>query len=121
MNLATLSPDELDSADKWIYETILSHRPDALFHPMVMTDCCILYGAILRLQPKTFGRCDRIAMAFLRDALHMIAFSYVDAAANLGDVGAKHAGSLGIMGLFLKTGRLKLPLAGRKKRGQEIS
>ena len=121
MNLTTLSTVPLTPAELTIYETLSKQRPAVLFHPMILTDCCSLYGAILRLQPKTVERRTRITLAFLRDSLQIIAFSYIDATVNLGDVGTKHAGSLGILGHFLKTGRFTLSFVGRKKRRQEMS
>ena len=94
MNLTTLSTNPLTPEELAIYKILPSRRPAILFHPMILTDCRSLYGAIPRLQPKTLGRCARITLAFLRDSLQITAYSYIDAAVNLGDVGAKHAGSL---------------------------
>ena len=63
-------------------------------------------------------RCARITLAYLRDALMMVAIRFVDAAVNLGVFGAKRAGSLGILGRYLKTGRSTSPSARRGKRGE---
>ena len=108
MILNTITPSDLDSSTKAIYEAIVNQQHPVLLHPMILTDCCSLYGAILRLQPKTTERCTRATLAFLRDSLQITAFSYIDATVNLGDVGTKHAGSLGILDHFLKTGRFTL-------------
>ena len=118
--LSTLSTDMLDSSQNEKFRTVLFQKHAILFHPLILTDCCSLYSAILRLQPKTVERCTRITLAFLRDALDIIAFSYIDATVNIGDVGTRHAGNLGILDQFLKTGRFTLSFAGRKKR-QEMS
>ena len=48
--------------------------------------------------------------------MKLIAFSFIDAGVNLGDVGTKHAGSLGILDSFLETGRFTLSFVGRKQR-----
>ena len=116
MKLSTISTDSLTDAELKIYQTCMNHQPAVLFHPMLLTDCCSLYGAILRLQPKTTERCTRITLAFLRDVMSLIAFSFVDATVNLGDIGTKHAGSLGILDTFLRTGRFTLSFVGRKMR-----
>ena len=116
MMLSTVSMADLSAVDKALYVANMNRQSAILFHPMILTDCCSLYGAILRLQPKTTERCARITLAFLRGALRITAFSYIDATVNLGDVGANHAGSLGILGQFLKTGRFALSFVGRKKR-----
>ena len=121
MTLSTLSANDLDSPERLVYDSIMMHQPAILFHPMILTDCCSLYGAILRLKPKTVDRCTRITLAFLRDALGIVAFSYVDATVNPGDVGAKRAGSLGVLDRFVKTGRTALSFMERKERMQEMS
>ena len=116
MTLTTSSTGQLSEDDRRIYLNMLNHQAPASFHPLILTDCCSLYGAILRLQPRTIERCTRITLAFLRDALLMLAISYVDATVNLGDVGTKHAGSLGILDHYLLTGRFTLSFIGRKER-----
>ena len=121
MVLTTFAASNLDSHHRSIYESLVQRRPAILFHPMVLTDCCSLYSAILRLQPKTVERCTRITLAFLRDSLEIVAFSYIDATVNIGDVGTKHAGSLGILDHFLDTGRFTLSFVGRKKRKPNMS
>ena len=110
--ISTLSPNDLSHTDKLIYSTTMSRNPAILFHPMVLGDCCSLYLAILRLQPKTVERGARITLAFLRDSMQLVAFIYIDATVNLGGVGAKHAGIRGILGRFLKTGRFALSFVG---------
>ena len=116
MKLDTITMHDLSPVEGGIYDLRATDQPEILLHPMVITDCCSLYGAILRLQPKTTERCARITLAFLRDALNLAAFSFVDATVNLGDVGTKHAGSLGILDHFLKTCRFTLSLSSRKGR-----
>ena len=101
------SENEMNSPGILIYAEISNRRPSVLPRPMILGDCCILYGAILRLRPKTVGICARITLDLLRDSAQMISFSYASAAVNLGSVGGKHAGwGIWIMGNFLKTGRL---------------
>ena len=121
MNFPTLSMKELNDCDQNRFKLLLFQKPAVLFRPMLLTDCCILYCAIPRLQPKTVERCTRITVAFLRDSIRIIAFSYIDAAVNLGDVGTKHAGSLGILDRFLSTCRFTPSFAGRRKRHREMS
>ena len=113
--ISTFCFDEIEKFDTFLAEAIKSHAP-ILFHPMILTDCCSLYSSMLRLQPKTAERCTRIALGFLRDSMKLIAFSFIDAGVNLGDVGTKHAGSLGILDSFLSTGRFTLSFVGRKQR-----
>ena len=114
--LTTLSYHLLESPLKEQVQAILFQKPVILFHPLILTDCCSFYSATLRLQPKTVERCTRITLAFLRDAMDIIAFSFIDATVNLGDVWAKHAGNLGILDKFLNTNRFTLSFVGRKKR-----
>ena len=120
MTLTTTSTNQLSDDDKLIYQNALNQQTPASFHPLILTDCCSLYGAILRLHPRTIERCARITLSFLRDALLMLAISYVDSTVNLGDVGAKHAGSLGILDHYLRTGRFTLSFVGRKERVKKV-
>ena len=82
----------------------MRRKPAVLFRPMILTDCCILYGAILRLRPKTAERFPRAALDYLRVSLEMIACSHADATANQGDVGAKRADALGALDIILGKG-----------------
>ena len=116
MQLATKSRQYLNRDEQKIYGVAESHRPAVLSRPMVLADCCILYGAILRLPPKAAARCTRIAMAFLRDSLKLTSFSFAEATVNLGDVGTMRDGSMWAMGRFPDTSRFALSFVGRKKR-----
>ena len=117
MTLNALTTHDLTDMGRKIDDAAVIHRPAVLFHPMALTDCCRLYGAILRSQPKTAEKCTMIALSFLRDSIKAIAFIFVDSAVNLGDVGTKDAGSLAILGHYLKTCRFALAFLGRQKRG----
>ena len=113
--LNTISVEQIQKESTYA-GTVLRNQPVILFHPLVLTDCCSLYSSMLRLQPKATERCTRITLGFLRDSMKLIAFSFVDAGVNLGDVGTKHAGSLGILDHFLATGRFSLSFMRRKQR-----
>ena len=113
--LSTFNLEELERFDSFAAEEV-KKLPAILFHPLVLTDCCSLYSSMLRLQPKTTERCTRITLGFLRDSMKLVAFSFIDAGVNLGDVGTKHAGSLGILDRYLATCRFTLSFLGRKQR-----
>ena len=113
--LSTFSMEELERFDSFAAD-LAKELPAILFHPLVLTDCCSLYSSMLRLQPKTTERCTRITLGFLRDSMKLVAFSFIDAGVNLGDVGTKHAGSLGILDQYLNTCRFTLSFLGRKQR-----
>ena len=113
--LSTFSVGEIQRVDSYA-ALALENLPPILFHPLVLTDCCSIYSSMLRLQPKATERCARITLGFLRDSMKLLAFSFIDAGANLGDVGTKHAGSIGILDHFLATGRFALSFVGRKER-----
>ena len=53
------------------------------------------------------------ALAFFRGAMGAIAFRFLDATVNLGDVGTKHVGSLGVIDQFPKTRRFPLSFVGK--------
>ena len=116
MKIDVITTHDLNPIGKQIFDASVTNYPDILLHPMVLTDCCSLYGAILRLQQKTTERSARITLAFLRDALKLVVFSFADATVDLGDVGAKHAESLGIIDHFPKTRRFALSFVGREER-----
>ena len=113
--LSTFNLEELERFDSFAAEEV-KKLPAILFHPLVLTDCCSLYSSMLRLQPKTTERCTRITLGFLRDSMKLVAFSFIDAGVNIGDVGTKHAGSLGILDRYLATCRFTLSFLGRKQR-----
>lgn len=50
---AAITIDELEPKAKEICATLLSQKGSVLFRPSILTDCCILYCAIIRLHPKT--------------------------------------------------------------------
>ena len=85
-----------------------------LFRPLLLTDCCSLYSSILRMQPNANERCARIILAHLRDLQSLLTISFLDATANLGDVGTKHGGNKSLLLDFLLTGRFVISFAGRK-------
>ena len=86
--LSKLPTDLVDSFQNEKFRMVLSQNPGILYLPLIfLVDCCSLHSAILRLQPKTVARSTRIASAFLRGALGIIAFSYIDPAVNIGDLG----------------------------------
>ena len=101
MELSKLPPNDIESSDRFVYRAMLNNSPAIPFRPMVLADCCSLYGSIIRLQPKTAERCTRITIAFLRGSLQIAAFSYIDATVNLGVIGAKHVGIIGTPDRFL--------------------
>ena len=68
------------------------------------------------MQPDANERCARIALAHLRGLQALLAISFIDSTANLGDVGPKRAGSLSLLQDFLSTCRFILSFTGRKKR-----
>ena len=92
--------------------------PD-LFRPLLLTDCCSLFSAILRIQPRSLDKCAKLVMNQLRDMQTLMDISFIDATCNLGDIETKHAGSLGILSLFFSTGKFVISFLGRKAR-QEL-
>ena len=89
-----------------------------LFKPLLLTDCCSLYISILRIQPNANERCARIILAHLRDSQALMAISFLDATANLGDVGTKHGGNTSLLLDFLTTGKFAISFVGRKGQSQ---
>ena len=88
----------------------------SLFKPLLLTDCCSLFSAILRIQPRSLDKCAKITMNQLRDMQEMLDISFVDATCNLGDIETKHAGSLSLLSRFFGAGRFVISFLGRKAR-----
>ena len=65
--LSTMSLNQL--SDTTISTAVLNRRPAVLFLPVILTDFCSLYGAILRLHPNTNERRTRITLSFLHDSM----------------------------------------------------
>ena len=87
-----------------------------LFRPLLLTDCCSLYSSILRIQPRSQDKCAKLILNQIRDLQTVLDISFVDNTCNLGDVETKHAGSLGILSLFLSSGHFHISFLGRKAR-----
>ena len=90
--------------------------PALLFRPLVLTDCCSLYSAILRIQPRSQDKCAKLILNQLRDLQTVLDISFVDNSCNLGDVETKHAVSLGILTLFMTDGHFQISFLGRNAR-----
>ena len=80
------------------------HEPALLFRPLGLTDCCSLYSAIMRIQPRPQDRCDKLILNHIRGLRRCLDLSFADNACNLCDVETKHEGSLGILSHFMSTG-----------------
>ena len=91
-------------------------KPFTLFRPLLLTDCCSLFSAILRMQPQSQDKCAKLLMNQLRDLQSLIDMSFVDNTCNLGDMETKHAASLNILTLFFATGKFIISFLGRKAR-----
>ena len=85
-----------------------------LYKPTLLTDCCILFSSIPRMQPNAQERCSGIILAHLRDLQPILNISSIDATVNLGDVGTKHGGSNSILRKFMIAGRFGISFVGRK-------
>ena len=93
-------------------------KPFILFRPLLLTDCCSLFSAILRLQPKSQDKCAKLIMNQLRDLQSLLDVSFIDNSCNLGDIETKHAGSLTILTRFFSTGLFDISFLGRKAQAQ---
>ena len=65
------------------------------------------------------GGRSRISRSYPRDLQSLIAFSFIDTGANIGDADANHAGSLALLADFFRSGRFALSFAGRPKKTGE--
>ena len=70
--------------------------PSLLLRPLVLTDCCTLIGAILRIPPRHPDNCAKLILNQLRDLRRLLDLSFADYTCTLCDVETKHAGPLGI-------------------------
>ena len=52
---------------------------DSLFRPVLLVDCCSLFSEILRIQPRSEGKCAKLLLNHLRDPQALIATSYIGA------------------------------------------
>ena len=87
-----------------------------LFRPILLTDCCSLFSAILNLQPKSVEKCGKIILNHLRDMKSLITISFIDATCNLADIATKHASNLPILDRFFTRCRFTISFLGRKDR-----
>ena len=67
MEVTNYSLGELEAANPQISAADVDDFPE-LPHATLLTDCCRLYGSVLRLQSQVTERSTRIMLAFLRDA-----------------------------------------------------
>ena len=89
-----------------------------MFRPLLLTDCCSIYCAVLEIQPLPVDKRAKLLLHQLRDLRLFLDLSFADNTCNMRDVATKNAGSLGIMCRFTTTGRFGTPsLAGRIVRG----
>ena len=86
-----------------------------LFNPLLLVDCCSLFCAILRIQPRSDDLCAKLMANRLRDLQTMLPISPIDASENLGDMETKRAGSLTILSKFMIAGLFSLSFMGRKQ------
>ena len=75
-----------------------------LFRPLLLTDCCSLLSAILRIHPRSQDKCAKLLTNQLRDLQTLIDMSFADDSCNLGDMGTKHDASLNILTKFSPLG-----------------
>ena len=87
-----------------------------LFRPILLTDCCSLFSAILNLQPKSVEKFGKITLSHLRDVKSLITISFIDATCNLADIATKHADNLPILDRFFARCRFAISFLGRKDR-----
>lgn len=89
---------------------------DHIFRPLLLTGCCSLFSAILRIQPLSQGKCAKLVMNQLRDLQTLIDISFVGNSCNLGDMETNHAGSLNVLTQFFAAGEFLISFLGRKAR-----
>ena len=99
------------AASAWRQETAPSDDPipGLLIRHLVLTDCCSLFRAILRIQPKSTDSCAKLILNQLRDFRHCLHLPSADNTCSLGDVETKHDGSMGILSHFMATGPFEIP------------
>ena len=51
----------------------------SLFRPLLLVGCCSYFSEILRIQPRTEGKCAKLLLNHLRDPQALIATSYIGA------------------------------------------
>ena len=110
----------ITAAHQYWTEKATKNLPRSLFRPLLLTDCCSLFSAILRIQPRSQDKCAKLVMNQLRDLQSLIDMSFVDNSCNLGDMETKHAGSLNILTEFFATGKFIISFLGRKARTKMI-
>ena len=84
-----------------------------LFRHLLLTECFSLLSAILRIHRTSIDKCAELILNLLRDMRVVLDISFVGNTCNLGDVGAKHAGPLGISVPLLTSGLFKFSFLGR--------
>ena len=85
---------------------------DSIFRPLLLVECCSLFSEILRIQPRSEGKCAKLLLNHLRGPKALIATSYIGAP----DESAKYrkrTGSQSILARFLLAGKFSLSFLGR--------
>ena len=91
-----------------------------LFRPILLTDCCSLFSAILNLQPKSVEKRGKIILNHIRDVKSLITISFIDATCNLADIATMRAANLNILDRFSPRCRFAISPMGRKRRKTEM-
>ena len=84
------------------------------FRLVNLTDCASVYSSVLSLNPKTVGELTKINLSYIRDAVSNGVLSFVDACANLADLGTRNTGNSKIFTSFCRTGRFSISFVGRQ-------
>ena len=80
---------------------------------LALTDCSYAYDTVGSVSVNSAEMSMRILIAYVRDSLISICFSFVGATFNLADVATKNGGIRGIYDRFIKTGNFIVSFAGR--------
>ena len=79
------------------------------------TDCSNAYATVGSIAVNSMERPMAILLAYVRDSLFSLCFSFADAIFNLADVATKNNGNVGIYARFTSTGRFLISFLGRTK------
>ena len=72
----------------------------AYFRLVNLTDCANIYSSVLSLNPKTVDKLTKINLSYIRDAVSNGVLSFIDACANLADLGTRNSGNFKIFEVF---------------------
>ena len=84
-------------------------------HCLILTDCSNLLSSVSNIAARCIGRCAKLHMAYIRDALAMLSLSFACGPLDIADVGTKVNPNVGIYKKLATGGTFEIAFLTRKE------